>query len=283
MKVYEPLPLKQAIGFYIAEHTVASGGDPKRISIVEKHACRIWGQEIDVSQLDRAATRKYVSTRQAEGAKDATIRRELALVQAALNHNVREERIEKAPKFVKPKASESRIRWLTREEHRRLTLQPMEGRIRLFLLIAFGMGMRSQAIEQLTWDRIDWVARTADFRVPGVKYKNKRRVVAPIGDALFRRLEAAYARRDPADPFVIGRGGCTYRKVKKLMRSIGIDEGGVARHVARHTFCSWLVQKDVSYAKIGALIGDKAAMVEKVYSHLAPDHTRHAANQALGA
>jgi integrase len=260
---------------------MTTNGDPKRIATVARHAFRAWGPEVDVMKLDRAATRHYVAMRRGEGAKDSTVRRELALIQAALNHNLREERIEKAPKFVKPKAGEARMRWLTREEYRSLMLLPLEKRIRLFLLIAFGMGMRSTAIEELTWDRINWTVRTADFRCPGVTYKNKRRVVAPDRRCALRAARGRIRRRDPSDPFVIGRGGCTYRKVKAALAQIGIVEQGVARHVARHTFCSWLVQAGVSYAKIGTLVGDKASMVESVYGHLAPEHTRDAANLAL--
>jgi integrase len=274
------LTLRAALEFYIEEHLVAQGRDPRRMEIVKKHAYRIWGEDTDVSDLDRAKTRHYIATRQAEGAKGATIRRELALVQAALNHNVKEERIAKAPKFVKPPPGEPRVRWLTRDEHRALMAQPMQYRIRMFLLLAFGTGARSKAIEELTWDRIDWTARTVDFRVPGVTYRNKRRVVAPIGDVLFRRLEAAYERPN-RDEFVIGRGGCTYRKVKKVLAGVGIVEEGVCRHVARHTFCSWLVQAGVGYPKIGRLVGDTAAMIERTYGHLSPEHVRDAANLAL--
>lgn len=279
------LMLCMAFQHYIQEHTIADGRDPKRITIVAKHSFRILGPEIDVTKIDRPLSRHYAAVRRSEGAVNATIRRELAIVHAVIAHNATEGRIKdsEVPKFVLPKAGDPRTRWLTRDEHRRLMQQPMEHRIRMFLLLAFGAGARSHAIEELTWDRINWEMRTVDFRVPGVVYRNKKRVIAPLGDVLYRRLEFAFQRRDPSDPFVIGRGGCTYRKVKKVLAAIGITERGVARHVARHTFCSWLVQQDVSYAKIGALVGDKAAMIEKVYGHLAPDHTRSAVNLALVA
>jgi integrase len=275
------LMLGNALQFYVREHLVAEGRDPRRITPVARHAFRIWGPEIDVSKLDRAAVRHYTTTRQSEGAKGATTRRELSLIQAALAHNVREERLEKSPKFVKPPPGPCRLRWLTRDEYRTLMQQPMERRIKLFLLIAFGAGARSKAIEELEWNRIDWQARTVDFRVPNTVYRNKRRVVAPLGDVLYTRLESAYQRRDPGDPFVIGRGGCTFRKVKKTLALMGIVEEGVCRHVARHTFCSWLVQAGASYAHVGRLVGDKASMIESTYGHLSPEHVRAAANLAL--
>jgi site-specific recombinase XerD len=67
------------------------------------------------------------------------------------------------------------------------------------------------------------------------------------------------------------------------MVAIGINEEGVARHVARHTFCSWRIQRGYSYAKVGALIADSALMVERVYGHLLPAHLLEASNMALAA
>jgi site-specific recombinase XerD len=68
---------------------------------------------------------------------------------------------------------------------------------------------------------------------------------------------------------------------KEDMRAIGIDEPGVARHVARHTFCSWRIQMGFSADWVGGLIADDPAMVRKVYGHLAPDHLRAASNMDL--
>jgi integrase len=273
------LMLGNALQNYCREHLMADGRDPRRMTIVAKHAFRLWGPEVDCTKLDRAKTREYIAARMSEGAKGATIRRELALVQAGINHNVREGRIEKAPKFAKPSPGSPRLRWLTREEYKRLMAQPMEYRIKIFLLLAFGTGARSFAIEELRWSQVNFQTRLIDYKRPGAIYRNKRRAIVPIGDALLPRLETAFARRK--DDFVIGAGGCTYRKVKALMRGIGIDEEGVARHVARHTFASWLLQAGVPIAYVAQLLGDKVSMVEAVYGHLVPDNTRGAVNLAL--
>lgn len=275
------LMLGNAIQHYIHEHTIAEGRDPKRIITVAKHAFDIWFPETDVTKLDRAKTRHYISTRSTEGAKGSTIRRELALIQAALNHNEREERIpaKSAPKFVKPPPGTSRLRWLTREEHRALMLLPMSGRLRMFFLLAFGTGARSAAIEELSWDQVDFQSRLIHYAKRGVIYRNKRRAIVPISDALLPRLEAAYLRK--RDEYVIGAGGCTYRHAKAALASIGITEVGVARHVARHTFASWLLQAGVPIAYVAQLLGDKVSMVESVYAHLIPDNTRGAVNLAL--
>lgn len=46
--------------------------------------------------------------------------------------------------------------------------------------------------------------------------------------------------------------------------------GALTVHSLRHTFASWLVQRDASVLKVARLMGDTVAMVEKVYGHLSP-------------
>jgi hypothetical protein len=77
---------------------------------------------------------------------------------------------------------------------KRLFAQPMSWRLRMFWLIAFETGVRSAAIEDLTWERVDLVNRVIDFRISGRDHKNKRRPIAPINDRLYPRLVAAKER-----------------------------------------------------------------------------------------
>lgn len=268
---------------YVVEHVIPAKCDLKRSAYCLGLAMSVWGPRHDARKLTRADGRLYAQVREKDGVKSATIRREMAIIGAALRHAVKEERLVKAPKFAMPAQSSPRIRWLTPEEWARLRCTPKPARIQRFLLIAFGTGVRSRAIEELQWSRVDFANRTMDFRVPGVVYKNKRRPIAPINDELLPRLQAMYDRRNPADPYVIGLGprgkpSCTYAGVKEALAAIGIREAGVARHVARHSFCSWRVQKGFSYAHIGALVGDTAGMIERVYGHLSPHHLMAASN-----
>lgn len=50
----------------------------------------------------------------------------------------------------------------------------------------------------------------------------------------------------------------------------GRDGDGLTYHSLRHSFASWLVQRDTQLKKIAELLGDTAAVVEKVYAHLLP-------------
>lgn len=278
----QPPCILGALRHYYHEWVIPNCREPNRSLYVFKHILRKMDPTQLIDTIGRADGRNYVNARLAEGVKPATARRELSLFLAALNHEVREERSKSKFGFQMPPQSEPRIRYLTREEYARLMRTPMPPRIYRFFLLAFGTGARARAIEQLTWDRVDLQRRTIDFRLPGVNHKNKRRVVAPISDALFPRLEAMYARRK--DTHVIGlseKGKCvtTYHAAKEVLRTMGINENGVARHVARHTFASWLLQEGVSIYEVAKLMGDTVGMVEKVYGHMQAHHLMSAVNR----
>jgi integrase len=60
----------------------------------------------------------------------------------------------------------------------------------------------------------------------------------------------------------------------------GRDKGqGATLHTLRHTFASWLAQKDIQLLKIAALMGDTNQEVEKTYAHLLPKDLRGAVDR----
>jgi integrase len=51
---------------------------------------------------------------------------------------------------------------------------------------------------------------------------------------------------------------------------LGRAGDGLTYHSLRHTFASWAVQEGESILKVARVMGDTAAMIERVYGHLAP-------------
>lgn len=274
--------LDRAFRDYSREHAVARGVDINRVGSAARDWMTALGPQADISKLTRADGRTVVQHILSRGVKPASARRNMAIGIAALNHAKKEERITTVPKFQMPDSSPPRMRWLTRDEHRALMRAPKPSRIYRFWLIAFATGARSRAIEELRWSQVSFRDRTIDFRQPNVVYRNKRRAVVPISDSLLPRLESAYARRK--DDYVIGLGdrgacSCTYLPCKADLAQIGITEPGVARHVARHSVASWMLQGDpergilpASIYDVAQMLGDKVSMVEAVYGHIAPRH-----------
>ncbi len=273
------VPLAHAIRDYAREHAAPAGIDIHRIKGMAWDLIAHFDPQCDIAKIDRQATRTYANHRMTVGAiQGATARKELSFLRAVLGHAEREARLVKVPKFYMPAANPPKTRYLTREEHRRLMTTPMPRRVWLFYLLAFNTGARAGAIESLTWDRVDLARRTIDYRLPGVNHKGKRRVVAPINDKLMPRLEGAY-RHPLRDEYVIGAGGSTVHACKAVLVSAGLNEPGICRHVARHTFASWLLQSEVPIYEVAKLLGDTVAMVERVYGHVAPEHLMRSANR----
>lgn len=275
--------LEVVIRKYAREHAKPEGVCLNRVGIAARDWFVALDPQMDVSEkklkLDHG--RVVVAHMLNRGLKPASARRNMSIGIAALNYCERNELITHVPKFYLPDSGSPRMRWLTTEEVTRLLQAPKPPRIQRFLILAFGTGCRSEAIEELTWDRVDFKSRTINFRVPGVVYKTKKRPIAPINDALLPRLQSMHARR--TDNYVIGLGrtgkpSCTFVACKRALASIGIVEEGVCRHVARHTFCSWRVQAGFSCEHIGALVGDDPAMIRAVYGHLSPHHLMAASN-----
>lgn len=280
-----PLGMYQCALDYMQEHCSSGGVDLQRAwGALEDWICAL-GPDRDVSTLARADGRLVVDRITGRGCSQATARRIMTFGVAALNHARKEERLprdRKLPAFQMPDRSEPRVRWLSREEHRRLMQFPKSPRLQRFFLLAFGTGARSFAIEEAKWDQVDWNERTINYAHEGVVYKNKRRALVPLSDDLYPRIVSMYERR--TDDYVIGLGprgrpSSTYHPAKSALAQIGIDEEGVARHVARHTFASWLLQAGVSIYEVAKLLGDTVAMVEKVYGHLQPKHLLGAVNR----
>lgn len=271
---------------YLHEHAKPNTADVRRAAQGAWEWVKVLGADFLVAKMTRADGRKVIEAPQKRGMKPGTVRRVMAVGIAALNHARKEGRLQEVPKFPKVAGGEPRVRWLSREEHRRIMNASKPPRLHRFFVIAFATGARSEAIEQLTWDRVDFRNRTIDFRLPGRDHKNKRRAVVPISDSLLVRLEAMYAKR--TDDYVIGLGPrgkptSTYYHAKALLRSVGIDEYGCARHVARHTVASWMLQGDkdrgippAQIQFVARMLGDTVSMVDRVYGHLSQEHLRDA-------
>lgn len=272
---------------YVQERCRRLGQDVMRVCYVARHWLRIMGPDAEPNRWKIADVARYEDVRRSEGVMPTTIRREMCLMQAALNHNKKRERLERVPHFEKPSGEGRKRRALTENEFKRLMAAPMPYRIRLFLLLAFWTGHRSRAIETLTWARVNLEARTIDFNEPGARRTNKRRVDGfPIPDELYGRLVAAKARHDakcPSDPYVIGFGprgkpSTTYAECKAALRAIGIDELGICRHTLRKTFVTERIKLGANPEKIAALIGDNAGTMRKHYVSLQTDDLRGTAN-----
>jgi integrase len=216
-----------------------------------------------------------------------TLRRELGVLQAAVNHGHRHGMLTRSVAVELPQAPPSRDRWLTRDEAAKLIRAArVDSGARLymplFILIGIYTGRRKETILSLRWSQIDLDAGLIDFEVEGRTRTKKRRGKAPISDRLITHLRRARLRGSDLGP-VIHINGKPIGNIKKgfaaACRRAGLE--GVTPHTLRHTAASWLMQTGTEPLKAARYLAMSEKTLVNIYGHHAPDWLRDAAN-AIG-
>ncbi|MFO0271329.1 MAG: tyrosine-type recombinase/integrase [Gemmatimonadota bacterium] len=239
---------------------------------------------------DRATPRERTTVirgkevRRTYGVSEATVRRELGVLDAAARYCVAEGYLTHYPDEVwLPEASPARDRWLTRKEAARLIRAARaDGRTRhhlpLFILIALYTAQRREAILSLQWAPnttggwVDLDRGIIDFRLPGAQ-SSKRRTVIPIP----RKLAVILTRVRPrTGRYVIERNGRRVSDPKKGIAAAGVRAGigHVHPHMLKHTAITWLVRAGVPLWEIAGWAQTSEQMIREVYGHHAPDQFR---------
>jgi integrase len=216
--------------------------------------------------ISREDCRAYHQARRELGYSASTIRTDLALLRACLRWRYGDE----APALWLPPASAPRDRWLTKAEARKLVDEAKSPHIKLFLILGLATGARSNAILDLTWDRVDFAHGTIDYRPPGRVQTNKRRTVVPMNATARAALEEA--KGGALTDHVIEFGGRPVQSVKKAIERLAKATGiSVSPHVLRHTCAVWMAQADVPMQKISQYLGHTSlAMTASTYARYSP-------------
>lgn len=218
------------------------------------------------------------------GIAPSTLRLELSLIRAAINHGVKKRKISAMDVPVLdplPAQSPPRDRWLSDDEVERLfRAAESHRRTHLFLWLALETGARRTAIQELRWEQVDWDIDTIHYLPSGQRQTRKRRASVPISDKLRPVLEKAYAEKLSNDPFVIGAGARVNTAVHRAAKAAGVE--GVTPHVLRHTAATRMARAQVSLFHIAKVLGNTVEQVEKVYAHWQPQMLRGAVNTISG-
>ena len=276
------MPKRTATQVTIAECWALKYGDgSERAATVWKNLEPIFGhlRPGDVTQDDEDAYAR------ARGVAPSTLRLELAMLRAAWNAGVKHGLLpaEDLPRLNPlPEPSPARERVLTGTEIDRLLAASRHHNYRLwvFIQIAIHTAARRTAIQELTWDQVDFDAGMIHFLKSGEKQTRKRKASVPISAKLRAILEDVYARRDPKDPFVIGEGG----NVNAALRWAGkrADVEGATPHVFRHTAATIMAKNGVALWLIAKILGNTMAEVERTYAKYQPGMAQAAVDGITG-
>jgi len=220
------------------------------------------------------------------GRAPGTVRRELSVLQAAINLAQRNGKLTRSVAVQLPKSPEPRDRWLTRQEAARLLRASRTKQARLymplFILLGLYTGRRKQTILSLRWPQVDLDAGLIDFEIPGRERTKKRRGKVPIPTKLLLHLRRA--RRRGCDlGYVLHINGKPIGNIKKgfeaACKRAGLER--VSPHTLRHTAATWIVQAGVPLWQTAGYLAMRQETLERTYGHHHPDYMREAA-EAIG-
>jgi integrase len=262
---------------YAQEHGPHTSA-PWRVAYAIGPLAEFW-QGRTAAEVTKEACRRYGAARRRSA---GTVRRELGVLRAAINHAHREGRISRAVVVCLPERPAPRDRWLTRDEAAALLLAALrEPRVRmylpLFVLLGLYTGQRKEAILSLRWSQIDFVGSRIDFNSTAARRTNKRRSKIPIPSKLTPHLRRARLRGTELG-FVINENGRRLRDIRRgfatSCRKAGLE--GVSPHVLRHTCATWLMQKGVRIWDAAGFLGMTVETLERVYGSHHPDYLKSA-------
>jgi len=237
-----------------------------------------------VAQITPSTCEAYATKR---ARKPGTVRRELGVLQAAVNWAHQNGRLTRSVKVTLPETPPPRDRWLNRDEAARLlraarACPKAHDYLPLYLLIGLYMGRRTQAILSLRWPQVDLEQGLIDFDGAHRRSK-KRRGKAPIPPRLLPHLRRARRRGTDLGQVVHNINGERLGTIQKCFNAAARRAGleGVTPHTLRHTAASWLLQNRVTLWEAAEYLAMSERTLLATYGHHAPEYQRAAAN-AIG-
>lgn len=190
------------------------------------------------------------------------------------------------PKIRMPKFNNSRIRFLTPSEAKKLleTLQILSPIWHDISLFALNTGLRRGEILSITPAQINLNSmhchildsKTGTGRAVPLNRTALNIVKKYIASSQNPSKPIFNDNQEPINPYA--------KYFREAVKNCGLNAGITDRrnqvcfHTLRHTFASWLVQSGVSLQVVSELMGHSSLKMTLRYAHLAPDEKRDAVN-----
>lgn len=273
--LYKDILVGSILKNYLDTH-VPHTASPDKARIYHRIISPFWAQ-LKLQEVTTANCQKYCQMRSnqfkekyGKEMSNASLRRELEHLSAALNYAKKNDVIEKVPDIWKPSRVRARQRWLTRSEAAKLLWASRNSEaehLSLAILLGLYTGARIGAILNLRWKHIDFHNEVIDFR-GSQKSNNKGYAVVPIPRNLMTFLRI---KRDNEFTYVINLEGKPIKSIKTSLatacRKAELED--VTANVLRHTHASWLKQDGVASAFIASNMGHSTPdMVDRTYGHM---------------
>ena len=276
----DKMTVADCLDLYGNEHALTVK-DPARIGYAIQALNPVLGS-LTLSSINGRVTRLYERTR---NRKPATVRKELGILQAAINFCHAEGYLTLPVKVRLPAKTAPRDRWLTRDDAAKLLRaawrNPKSKHLARFILIALYTGTRSEAIMSLQLmpntqgGHID-TERGMMYR-RGIGETETKKRTPPI--RIPRQL-LAHLRRWERDGsrYVVHVRGSRVGHVKSAWKA-ALEQSGIehcTRHDLRHTAITWCMQRGADKWAAAGYFGVSLDVLEGTYGHHHPDHMQSA-------
>jgi integrase len=257
---------------------------------LEKHVTPFFGHR-KATQIRTAEVRAYVVHRQAEGAKNGTINRELTAIKRAFSLGIQAGRIHAKPHIEMLREGKARTGFFEREQLAAV-LPLLRSHNRGPARFAYVTGWRKEEILSLQWRQVDFGA--GEVRLDAGTTKNEEGRVFPFTAELRELLEAQRAKADalkkdkaiitPWVFFVEEKGRRKGRRIagfKRNWKSACTAAGVPARifHDFRRTAVRNLVRAGVPERVAMQMTGHKTRSVFERYNIVSPGDLSDAARK----
>lgn len=252
--------------------------DPDRLRWAAKALLPFWASRT-CDAVKGSTCRAYVNAR---GVSASTTRRELGVLQAAMNYVHREGMLIYAPAVTLPEHGASRDQWLTRDDAAKLLMAARQGRnhtLARLILIGLYTGTRPGAIMRLRWvPSLDsgWIDLENGIlhRAGAAERQTKKR----RGDCRLPCHLLAHLRRWSGGEWVVSYRGRPIHDIGKALdeacKRAGIDR--ITPHVLKHTAVTWAFQGGMTLEDAADFFSTTTATLERVYRQHSPMHQSRA-------
>jgi integrase len=239
----------------------------KSLEHVERHVKRLKagfaGKRADEITADNV--NEYAEKRQDQGAANATINRELAVLRLAFNLARKGGKIkpETVPYFEMLPENNRRMGFFEQEQYE-ATLSKLPDYLQGVLTMGYWTGMRKEEILGLTWERVDLFNRLVFLE----RTKNGEDRTLPLNDDLFEMLKGQAGKKVEGCPYVFHRYGERIQSFGKAWRTACKDAGCAGRlfHDLRRTAVRNLIRAGVPQSIAMKISGHKDARIFARYN-----------------
>jgi integrase len=273
--------LKDLIERYETEYTSKKKYQARDRSIF-KHFKSFFGENTLLQDIEKYIG-EYESYRTAQGAKPATIVKELGLLRRMFNLAKKWRWVKDNPVSLieMPKVKNERVRYLTEDEYRRL-LNALENEaipqwLKPIVEVALHTGLRQSNLLNLKWSEVNLFSRV--ITIEAIHMKNKENLGLPLTQRAVEILKELQKTKQIEGYVFHDNGKKIYpeklrRAFKKACKITGIKD--FTFHDLRHTFASYLRQRGVDLHSISKLLGHADTRMTQRYSHLSVENLREA-------